>query len=57
MPQPKVTRTRGAFSMGYGVEVNILADLRGCGACWTDAEGFARWNSTVERHRRPHPRG
>jgi hypothetical protein len=47
MPQPKVTRTRAAFSMGYGVEVNILADpSRGWGLL-TDAQGFPRWNSTV----------
>ena len=47
MAQPKVTRTRGAFSMGYGVEVNIQADASRVWGLLTDAEGFPRWNSTV----------
>lgn len=47
MPQPIVTRTRAAFSMGYGVEVNILADASRVWGLLTDAEGFPRWNSTV----------
>ena len=47
MPQPKVTRTRAAFSMGYGVEVNILADPSRVWGLLTDAQGFPRWNSTV----------
>jgi hypothetical protein len=47
MPQPKITRTRGAFSMGYGVEVNILAEASRVWSLLTDAGGFPRWNSTV----------
>jgi uncharacterized protein YndB with AHSA1/START domain len=47
MPQPKATRTRAAFSMGYGVEVNILADPSRVWGLRTDAQGFPPWNSTV----------
>jgi hypothetical protein len=33
--------------MGYGVELNTLADASRVWGLLTDAEGFPRWNSTV----------
>jgi len=45
----KAVRTRGAFSLACGVEVNILASAQAVWRILTDAEGFPRWNSTVTR--------
>jgi hypothetical protein len=49
MLPPKVTHTRSAFSLGYAVEVNILANPARVWSLLTDAQGFPRWNSTVSR--------
>ena len=47
MSEPKVTQTRGAFSLACGVEVNIRATVANIWTLLTDAKGFPRWNSTV----------
>lgn len=49
MTAPTVTQTRGAFSLACGVEVNIRAGAAMIWSLLTNAEGFARWNSTVSR--------
>ena len=47
MKEPKVTQTRGVFSLVCGVDVNIRASAEGIWALLTDAKAFPRWNSTV----------
>lgn len=47
MNEPKVTQTRGAFSMACGVSVNIRAKAENIWSLLTDAKDFPRWNSTV----------
>jgi hypothetical protein len=47
MAEPKVTQTRGAFSMVSGVEVDIRASAENIWRILTDAKDFPRWNSTV----------
>lgn len=46
---PRITQTRGAFSMLCRVDINILAAAPIVWRLLTDAEGFPRWNSTVTR--------
>jgi hypothetical protein len=47
MNEPKITQTRGAFSMSCRVEVNIRAEATSIWSLLTDAKDFSRWNSTV----------
>jgi uncharacterized protein YndB with AHSA1/START domain len=47
MDAPKITQTRGTFSLVCSVEVNILATPHRIWKLLTDAPGFPRWNSTV----------
>jgi len=47
MNEPKVTQTRGVFSMVCGVDVNIRAGAEAIWAILTDAKAFPDWNSTV----------
>ena len=47
MNEPKVTQTRGVFSMVCGVDVNIRARAEAIWAILTDAKAFPDWNSTV----------
>ena len=47
MTEPRVTQTRGAFSLACGVEVHIHATADRVWSLLTDAKGFPRWNSTV----------
>lgn len=47
MTEPKVTRTRSAFSLACGVEVDIRAGANRVWRLLTDAKSFPRWNSTV----------
>jgi hypothetical protein len=47
MEDPKITKTRGIFSMACGVTINIRTNASDIWSLLTDAEGFPRWNSTV----------
>ncbi|HTP49663.1 MAG TPA: SRPBCC domain-containing protein [Anaeromyxobacteraceae bacterium] len=47
MQEPRITQTRGAFSMACGVAVNIRASAERVWGLLTDARGFPLWNSTV----------
>jgi hypothetical protein len=47
MDAPKITQTRGTFSLVCRVEVNIQATPHRIWTLLTDAPGFPRWNSTV----------
>jgi len=47
MQAPAITKTRHAFSMTCGVEVNIRARAERIWRLLTDAQDFPRWNSTV----------
>ena len=47
MDAPKITQTRGTFSLACRVEVNIQATPFRIWKLLTDAPGFPRWNSTV----------
>ena len=47
MNGPRITQTRGAFSLGCRVEVNVRARATVLWILLTDAQGFPRWNSTV----------
>ena len=47
MQEPKVTQTHGAFTLVCAVEVHIRAHVALLWRLLTDAQGFARWNSTV----------
>ena len=47
MTQPAISQTRSAFSLACRVEVNIRASAAEVWKLLTDAQGFARWNSTV----------
>jgi len=47
MEESKFTRTRGAFSMVCGIEINIRALPENVWKLLTDAKNFPRWNSTV----------
>jgi hypothetical protein len=47
MDAPKITQTRGTFSLMCRVEVNIQATTYRIWKLLTDAPGFPRWNSTV----------
>jgi len=49
MDRPKITQTRGTFSMSCRVEANIGASPATIWGLLTDAQGFPRWNSTVTR--------
>ena len=42
-------RSSSAFALRYAVKVSIAAPASEVWSKLTDAEGFARWNSTVER--------
>ena len=48
MNEPKITRTRGAFSLACGVEINIRAKAEGIWRLLTDAKNFPSWNSNVK---------
>jgi hypothetical protein len=47
MDAPKITQTRGTFSLMCRVEINILATPHRIWILLTDTPGFPRWNSTV----------
>ncbi len=47
MTEPKVTQTRGAFSLACSVAVNIRARAERIWNLLTDAKNFPRWNSMV----------
>ena len=47
MQNPRITQTRGTFSLVCGVEVNIRAKAERIWSLLTDASGFPRWNSMV----------
>jgi uncharacterized protein YndB with AHSA1/START domain len=47
MADPTTTLTRGAFSLGCRVDINVHASAERIWAVLTDAKGFPRWNSTV----------
>ena len=47
MQEPVITKTRSAFSLMCGVEVNIRARADRVWELLTDAKDFPRWNSTV----------
>jgi hypothetical protein len=49
MSGPKITQTRGVFSMMCGVAVNIHANAESIWTLLTNAQDFPRWNSTVTR--------
>jgi hypothetical protein len=45
--RPRITQTRGAFSLLCRVEVSIQSPAGGIWTLLTDARDFPRWNSTV----------
>ncbi|MGZ4199253.1 MAG: hypothetical protein ACXVP1_03620 [Thermoleophilia bacterium] len=47
MDRPKITQTRGTFSMSCRVEDNIGASPASIWRLLTDAQDFPHWNSTV----------
>jgi hypothetical protein len=47
MNEPKITETRGAFSLACDVEVNIRAKPESIWKLLTDARNFPSWNSNV----------
>ena len=49
MSEPKITKSRTAFSMECTVELNIHAKPERIWSLLTDAENFPTWNSTVTR--------
>jgi hypothetical protein len=49
MTEPKITKSRTAFSMECAVELNIHAKPERIWSLLTDADNFPAWNSTVTR--------
>jgi hypothetical protein len=47
MNEPVVSQTHRAFSLAYAVKTNIRANAAVIWRILTDAQGFPRWNSTV----------
>ena len=48
-PTAKATKVESAFRMACGIRASIKASPTRVWSLLTDAEGFARWNSTVTR--------
>jgi hypothetical protein len=49
MKAPRITQSRGLFSMACGVSVDIHAPAAHIWSLLTDAKDFPRWNSTITR--------
>jgi hypothetical protein len=49
METARITQSRGVFSMGCRVELNISTPAAPIWSLLTDAKDFPRWNSTVTR--------
>jgi len=49
MKTPRITQSRGVFSMACGVSLDIDAPAAHIWSLLTDAKDFPRWNSTVTR--------
>jgi len=49
MKTPRITQSRGVFSMACGVSVDIQAPAAHIWGLLTDAKDFPRWNSTITR--------
>ena len=49
METPRITQSRGVFSMACGVALHIHAPAAHIWSLLTDAKDYPRWNSTVTR--------